>query len=703
MLPERGLSRRRSGGGPLDRGYLSQPRAPSRGPAIWKSLQKLRRLRVPSLAAVPTTPATATAATLAMFRVAASRIAPVREWPHSLVTAARLVTFAVTCLGLYWGQVVLIPIALAALITFLLAPLVTRLDRIGLPRTSSVLLIMVVTAGLIGGAGYVIVGELSELAAELPAHRQNIRSKVRDLRSFMSGGAIENVQSTLEDINGEVLNAAPPPASDDDAPAAEQRSGGRESQRAEEREPVLVQVVPERRLVGRAETWTPALDALATFGLTMLLAIFMLIWREDLRNRLVSLAGATSVVRTTRALEEAGARISRYLRMLFIVNATMGIAVGIGLYFIGVPYAPLWGFAAAILRYIPYIGPWIAAALPITVSLVTAPGWEQVALVVALFTVLELISNNVMEPWLYGQSVGLSALAVIVSAIFWTWLWGPVGLVLATPLTVCLVVLARNIPALAIFDRLLSDRPALESHLVLYQRLLARDEDGAEDIVESYLAEHSMLETCEGLMLGMLLGLKRDADADRVTAEEVEFVVDGLTAMAEDLPAANAEAPKLAVTIMGLPVRGHLDECALHILRALLRSDRCDVEILSADTLLAERVAHVHEQAPAVVCVVSLPPGDLTASRHICKRVKARSPGTTLVVGRLSEDVSPVRSTELLRTAGADAIATTLAELRDAVLGAARAKCAVPPAEPQAAAATEPAAVAPPPSPAGAF
>ena len=180
-------------------------------------------------------------------------------------------------------------------------------------------------------------------------------------------------------------------------------------------------------------------------------------------------------------------RISRYLLMQFIINATMGLAVGVGLSFIGVPYAALWGLAAAIFRYVPYVGPWIAAALPIAVSLITAPGWEQVALVIVLFAILELFSNNLMEPWLYGQSVGLSALAVIVSAIFWTWLWGPIGLVLATPLTVCLVVLSRYIPELAVFDRLLSERPALLPHLWLYQRLLARDEDEAEDVVEQHL------------------------------------------------------------------------------------------------------------------------------------------------------------------------------------------------------------------------
>ncbi len=607
--------------------------------------------------------------------------AATRDWPAAVVTAARLVTFTVTCLVLYWGQVVLIPIALAALITFLLTPLVSRLDRLGSPRVLSVLVVSCVTAGVLGGMGYVVVGQLGEFAGELPAHRKNILAKVRDLRDFTRGGAIENVQSTIDDISGgpEVTATPNPPAA---PPGGEREQGAAAFQpapAAAEPEPVRVQIVPERpQLFSDAETWTPALDAAATFGLTMLLAIFMLIWREDLRNRFVSLAGATSMVITTKAVVEAGGRISRYLRMQLLINATMGIAVGVGLFFIGVPYAPLWGFAAAIFRFVPYVGPWIAALLPISVSLITAPGWEQVALVLVLFAVLELLSNNVMEPWLYGQSVGLSSVAIIVSAIFWTWLWGSVGLVLATPLTVCLVVLGRYIPAFAIFDRLLSDRPVLEAHLLLYQRLLSRDEDGAEDIVERHLGEHSLTETCEELLLGALIALKSDLDAGRITANESDFVAKGLREMVEDLPAApdDERGPTRAANsaaVIGFPVRDTLDEVALHILRVLLQSERIEIDVLSADLLLGERVAAVEAKLPAAVCMASLPPGDLTALRHSCKRLRVSHPNVVqIVVGRLGLREAPARSTELLHTAGANQVHATLAELRDAVRQIAR-------------------------------
>src|SRR5690606_6439685 len=291
---------------------------------------------------------------------------------------------------------------------------------------------------------------------------------------------------------------------------------------------------------------------------------------------------------------------SRYLLMQFIINASMGLAVGLGLYLIGVPYSALWGLSAAVFRYIPYVGPWLAALLPITVSLITAPGWEQVVLVIGLFVILELFSNNVMEPWLYGQSVGLSAIAVIVAAIFWTWLWGPVGLVIATPMTACLVVLSRYIPELAPLDRLLSERPALQPHLWLYQRLLARDEDEAEDIIEEHREHHSLAETCDELLLGSLLALKRDVASGRVPAEDGEFVESALREMVDEMVSSldedqgDAGTPqgdpvREPVLLIGMPVRDTLDDIALQLLSVMLREAYCTLEILSPETLIGER------------------------------------------------------------------------------------------------------------------
>ena len=444
--------------------------------------------------------------------------ASARDWPASVLVATRLIIFAAVCGALYLGQAVLVPLVLAALLTFLLSPLVTRLDRLRVPRVVGVLLVMALVGGAIGGIGYVVGGQMRSFAAELPTHRQNIRTKIRQAVAFTRGGAIENVQETIEDIS-EVVDEGAEPA----PPPARERRG--------DEDPLRVAVEQSRPLLGNAEWLGSLFGAVGTFGLTLLLAMFMLVNREDLRDRLVSLSGRPSLAVATKAFADAGARISRYLLMQFIVNASMGVAVGVGLYFIGVPYAALWGLTAAVLRYVPYVGPWIAALLPITVSLVTAPGWEQVAMVVAMFIVLELLSNNVMEPLLYGNSVGMSSLAVIVAAIFWTWLWGAVGLVISTPITACLVVLSSYVPALRAIGLLLGERPALKPHETLYQRLLAHDADEADAIVTRCRDDGSLDEALQ-LVLDTLLALKRDMQAGRVSAEEGAVVISGLRELA---------------------------------------------------------------------------------------------------------------------------------------------------------------------------
>jgi predicted PurR-regulated permease PerM len=586
------------------------------------------------------------------------------NWPAALTTAARLATFAIICGVLFWGQVVLIPITLAALVTFLISPLVTRLDRLGLPRIVAVIIVSAGVTGLVGGIGYVVTSQLAELAQELPEYRDNIRGKIADLRAMTRGGTIESVQDTIEGISADVRRDA---AAEELAPTD-----------GDDEKPMRVAIESEQRFIGETGFLSPVFQAAATAGLTMLLSIFMMIKREDLRNRLVSVAGQASLAVTTKAFSEAGRRISRYLLMQFIINASMGLAVWLGLFLIGVPYSALWGLAAGVFRYIPYVGPWLAALLPITVSVITAPGWEQVVFVMGLFLVLELFSNNVMEPWLYGQSVGLSPIAVIVAAIFWTWLWGPVGLVIATPITACLVVVSRYIPDMAAFDRLLSERPALQPHLWLYQRLLARDEEEAGDIIEEHREEHSIAETCEQLLLGSLLALKRDVAAGRVNREDGEYVESALREMVEEMvesldseeegvgdnvePAEQMPEP---VLLIGMPVRDTLDDIALQLLRVLLREAHCTLEILSPETLVGERISEVEERKPAAVCIASLP-GELAATRHVCKRLRARLPNLPLIVGRLvNARQAPERSVQLLKAAGAQHVAATLEGMRD--------------------------------------
>jgi predicted PurR-regulated permease PerM len=566
--------------------------------------------------------------------------------------AARVLSLAGVCAALYFGQAVLVPLVLAGLLTFLLGPLVTRLDRLRVPRVVGVLLVMTLVGGVLGGLGYVVAGQLRSFAAELPAHRHNIRTKISDLIELTRDGAIENVQETIEDINQAVEDG-----------------GGAPARSARADEPVRVAVDQARPLLGNAQWLGPLFGAVGTFGLTLLLAIFMLINREDLRDRLVSMSGRSSLVVATKAFADADARISRYLLMQFIINATMGLAVGAGLYFIGVPYAALWGLAAAVLRYIPYVGPWVAALLPITVSLVTAPGWQQVLIVVALFLVLELLSNNVMEPLLYGHSVGLSSLAVIVAAIFWTWLWGPIGLVIATPITACIVVLSSYVPALAPIGRLLGERPALLPHETLYQRLLARDVDEADSILTRHRQEHSIDGACQ-LVLDALLALKRDLQAARVSADDGVFVLDALRESIEELRTIDIQTPydpdaEPPVLLMGAPGRDPLDALVLELARVLLRDEPATLEVLSTDLMTGEAMAAIEAKAPAAVLVPSLPPAGLTPARHLCVRLHARIPRLVLIGVRLGdpESEAPERIA-VLEGAGCTEVASSLESLK---------------------------------------
>jgi len=586
-----------------------------------------------------------------------------REWPASVLVGTRLLSLAVVIAALYWGQAVLVPLVLAALLTFLLSPLVTRLDRLRVPRVVGVLLVMALVGGLIGGIGYVVAGQVQSFATELPTYRQNIRTKIRQVFAFTRGGAIESVQDTIDDISDVV-----------DEESGEAAPSAREQRRNDE--PLRVSVEQTPPLLGNAEWLGPLFGAVGTIGLTLLLAIFMLINREDLRDRLVSLSGRPSLVVATKAFADAGARISRYLLMQFIVNASMGVAVGVGLYLIGVPYAALWGLTAGALRYIPYVGPWIAALLPITVSLVTVPGWEQVVLVVSLFVVLELLSNNVMEPLVYGQSVGLSSLAVIVAAIFWTWLWGPVGLVIATPITACLVVLSSYVPALGSIGRLLGERPALKPHETLYQRLLAHDDVEAKAIVKRHMNERSLDDALQ-LVLDALLALKRDLQAARISADDGEFVITGLRDSIEKLLAADGAALDAAaeqpVLVIGAPGRDPLDALVLDLVRVLMRGEPLTLEVLSTDLMAGEALAEIEARAPAAVVVPSLPPAGLTPARQLCMRLHARIPELPLVAARLGDPESEVAGrVGLLETAGCEEVATSLGALKSALQRLAR-------------------------------
>ena len=444
--------------------------------------------------------------------------------------------------ALYLGSEILIPLVLAILLSFTLAPLVVRLRRLGIGRIPSVLAVVLLLFVAVIGLGSVVATQLADLATNITTYEWNLRSKIRELRIAMpSGGLIERTSNMLEDLRQELQEVTNPPGEQAEGDASNQGEG-------EQARPVLVRVQSPTPspLETLREVGGPLIAPFATAGLVVVLVIFMLLQREDLRDRVLRLVGGREVARATEAMDDAGRRISRYLLMQLIINVLYGIPVGVGLYFIGVPNPILWGCLATVLRFIPYLGPVMAALLPIALSFAVAPGWTLPLLTIALFVGLELFSNNVLEPWLYGSSTGLSPVAILVAAVFWTMLWGPIGLLMSTPLTVCLVVLGRHVPQLAFFDVMLGDEPALSPEVRFYQRLLARDPEEATELAEENLEDGALDRLFDTLILPALTHAEQDrlrGSLDRASVQAIaEDAIGVIDELAEDQALAAARA-----------------------------------------------------------------------------------------------------------------------------------------------------------------
>ena len=598
-------------------------------------------------------------------------------------------TLVIACL--YVAQSVLIPVALALMLTFVLNPMVRALQRRGVPRTPGVLLVVLLAFSVIAGVGWTVTRQLTILAYELPRYQENLKQKVNDLRALGEGGIIERLQATIQELTGELQKAQPPvpePQPLGDPPLAKPT----EELPGDPGTPIPV-------VVQAPSVWwqlPSLLQPLASVGLGIVLVIFMLIKYADLRSRLIRLAGYGRLTIATKALDEAGQRISRYLLMQAIINGSFGAAVGLGLFLIGVPFALLWGFLAAVFRFIPYVGPVISAMLPSALSLAVFPGWTQPFLVIGLILVLELASNMVMEPLLYGQSAGVSEVALMVAIAFWTWLWGPVGLFLATPMTVCLGVLGKYIPQMEFIGVLLGDEPVMEAPTNYYQRLVAHDQDEAAALVDEYLTTHDREVVYDDVLIPALNAARRDRELGTLTEEDMAFILRATRAIVEDLglrpspPSSSsptaAEAPRNASTltetassgtapvmpplplILGCPADDAADELALLMLRQLLDPTRYTLEIISAEMLTSEVLSVVEEQHVGLICIGVLPPGPLAPIRYLCKRLRARFPDCHIVVGRwgLSEDGD--KPQVHLREAGADEVGTTLRETHTQLL-----------------------------------
>jgi predicted PurR-regulated permease PerM len=577
---------------------------------------------------------------------------------------------------LYWAQTVFIPVAMAVFLAFLLSPLVAGLQRRGLGRVPSVLLVVALAALVLAGVGWMVTHEVVGLVEGLPQYTDRVRGKIKGLRELTQGSGPlgEMIQKLAEEW-------AAKPAALTTGP----REGALPAPPALPGPPTAVTVPPETPawLARLPAALGSLLESLAMLALALVLVMFMLLKREDLRNRLLRLAGHGQLTATTKAFDEAGKRISRFLLMQVILNGSFGLALSIGLLLIGVDYAFLWGFLAAVLRYIPYLGIWVAAVLPITLSVAMFDGWLQPFLVIGLFLALDLVTSNVFEPWLFGRSMGVSEVALLVSAAFWAFLWGPIGMVLSCPLTVCLVVLGRYVPHLEFLDVLLGDEPALSLDVSYYQRMLARDQDEATALVLARVKATSAEQLYDEVLVPALNYAKRDRERENLTEADEQFILRGTREIVEDLgerqlAAAEKAADKVAeaagpqavpplhpkVRILGCPGHAEVDRLALDMLGQLLDPARYSIEVLSTEMLSAELVALAAEKEPAVVCIGALPPGGLAHTRFLCKRLRAQLPRAKIVVGRWGLKGDVEQNQQQLQDAGADQVETTLAETR---------------------------------------
>jgi predicted PurR-regulated permease PerM/CheY-like chemotaxis protein len=547
-----------------------------------------------------------------------------------------LASIAVVVAALYLAKGLLVPLTLAVLLSFMLSPLCDWLERRWLGRIPAVLLTAILGFTVLGAATWTTADQMARLAPKIPEYQKNLETKLSSVNEY-AVAALSKLTSSAQGI-GQTL-----------APAAE-ANGTTEL-------PFSVRVLasPASPLEVFGGMFGTLLQVLGTSGIVIVLVIYFLVRREDLRDRFIHLVGKGHVTVTTQMLADAGARVSRYLSVLFFINATFGLSVGIGLYLIGVPNAILWGILATALRFIPYIGPWIAAAMPIGLSLAISPGWIAPCLTVVLFVVLELFSNNVMEPWLYGKHTGVSAVAVLVAAVFWMWLWGPVGLLLATPLTVCLLVVGKHVPQLSFLGILLGTEAVFEPKTRIYQRLLAGDQEEATELIEGYLEHQSLVQVYDTVLIPALALAETHWQLGELNEGKHKFILQSLQEIIQDLrdrqqemqakqdiaaaPEADEDSTRVdeanpsPICILCLPARSEADEIAAMMIAQVLETRGCVVQAVSVSSSVSEVVNFIEQREPDVVCISATPPAAVMHGRYLCKQLRSRFPKLNLVVG----------------------------------------------------------------------
>jgi predicted PurR-regulated permease PerM len=577
-----------------------------------------------------------------------SRLPSLKSNLSVIAVAARLLIFISLVAILYFGRPVFFPLAVAILLAFILAPLVRVLHRWHLGRIPSIVTVVLMAFLIIFGLGMVLAEQVTHLAAALPQYQDTLAKKIDGLRSMTAGrgtlGRASDVLRNLMTDRRQIAQQGTVPV-----PVEIQR-----------RVPASLEVI--QRIIN------PLLDPLMTTGIIIVFVIFFLVQKQDLRDRLIRLAGSTDLHRTTIAIDDAGHRLSRYLLTQTALNAAFGVTIGSGLALIGIPNPLLWGILAAALRFVPYIGVFIAAAFPLALAAAVDPGWSTVILTAAMFLIVELIVGQVLEPLLYGHSTGVSPVAVVVAAMFWTWLWGPVGLVLSTPLTVCLDVLGRHVDRLRFLDILLGSKPALSPAESFYHRILSGNCDEEIEQAEHMLKTKSLSSfydevAIEGLRLAAIDAHRGALDLNSL--QKIRAAVGGLVAdlshCVDRMPAAGtakavADASKptvsqsaelamvrgdrlqgswaSAATVLCIPGPSPLDEVAANILAQILQKHGFAVRVEKHQLVLPGNILDLDVEEVPLVCLSYIDIADAPVrARAAIRRVQRQIPNATVVVG----------------------------------------------------------------------
>ncbi len=596
------------------------------------------------------------------------------------ITVPRIASIAVVVAIVYFAKDVVLPLAIAVLITFALSPLASRLRKIGLPNMPAVLCVVTLAVAVVSLFFLVVAAQLTSLAQNLPTFQGNIITKVEGLRDAGNGtGLVARLGRTISAINDEISAANPDTANPADP--------------AQPPAPMPVQVVDSQSPFALLQDIVvPLISPIATVGLVIVVVIFMLLQRDDLRDRFIRLVGSNDIHRTTQVLQEAGHRVAQYLLVQLLVNVIYAIPIGIGLYFIGVPNAVLWGLLTLVLRFVPYIGSVLAAAFPLFLAFAVSPDWSAVLWTLALFGAVELITSNFIEPYLYGSRTGVSPLAIIVAAIFWTWVWGPTGLVLSTPLTVCLVVLGRHLPQFQVFDIIFGDEPVLAPHARLYQRLLVGDvleaTVRAEEAVETqYLDEYYRDVGIPALQIahydharGVLTQQQRAqvaSVAQQMVADLADVARDELLEAGEDTApdAPPNDLPGAGYRMLCVGGRGDLDDVAAAMLAQVMTAQGAEADSMAHTDLALSRIRARLTDGLDCLILAFLDPAPARASFLHIRRIKQAAPHLRVGVvvwqqpmqsegsgsaGIANDDTATTQALQQAHEIGADFAATSI-------------------------------------------